>query len=150
MDNERNIAKYGNVVPVKVVLTNTCTGASVTNVSLYITLAKGSGSEAIEDTNVIAESVSAADSGSQMRTADGMYIFNLSTKNLSANSDWTVRVRLGSTTRPVLLASRAVPEEVELSAPRRDEERPASPAFFSSSSLRRAEARLCGCRPGAS
>ena len=41
MDSERNIAKYGNVVPVKVTLTNTCTGASVTNVSLYITLAKG-------------------------------------------------------------------------------------------------------------
>ena len=111
MDSERNIAKYGNVVPVKVTLTNTCTGATVTNVSLYITLAKGVGDEAIEDTNVIAESVSAADSGSQMRTADGMYIFNLSTKNLSANSDWTIRVRLGSTAGPVLLQAVLYPKK---------------------------------------
>ena len=111
VDNERNIAKYGNVVPVKVVLTNTCTGASVTNASLYITLAKGIGDEAIEDTNVIAESVSAADTGSQMRTADSMYIFNLSTKNLSANSDWTIRVRLGSTTGPVLLQAVMYPKK---------------------------------------
>ncbi len=111
MDNERNIAKYGNVVPVKVTLTNTCTGATVTNASLYITLAKGVGDEAVEDTNVIAESVSAADTGSQMRTADGMYIFNLSTKNLSANSDWTIRVRLGSTAGPVLLQAVLYPKK---------------------------------------
>ena len=52
MDNERNIAKYGNVVPVKVVLTNTCTGATVTNVPLYITLHQGTGGEVIEDTVV--------------------------------------------------------------------------------------------------
>ena len=34
---QRNIVKYGNVVPVKVLLTNPCTGASVTSLSLYIT-----------------------------------------------------------------------------------------------------------------
>jgi hypothetical protein len=110
-DNERNIAKYGNVVPVKVQLTNPCTGGTVTNASLYITLAKGVGNEAIEDTNVIAESVSSADTGSQMRVADGGYIFNLSTKNMSANSDWTVRVRLGSTTGPVLLQAVFYPKK---------------------------------------
>ena len=131
MDSERNIAKYGNVVPVKVVLTNTCTGASVTNVSLYITLAKGAGDEAIEDTNVIAESVSAADTGSQMRTADGMYIYNLATKNLSANSDWTIR--FVTVARPTRLSSRPyLSKRSRAQRARRDEERPASPAFFSS------------------
>jgi hypothetical protein len=111
MDNERNIAKYGNVVPVKVVLTNTCTGGTVTNVSLYITLAKGLNGEYIEDTNLIAESVSSADSGSQMRTADGMYIFNLTTKNLTANTDYAIRIRLGSTTGPVLLQAVLYPKK---------------------------------------
>jgi hypothetical protein len=110
-DNERNIAKYGNVVPVKVQLTNSCTGGTVTNVTLYITLAKGTGNEAIEDTNVIAESVSSADTGSQMRVVDGRYMFNLSTRNLSANTDWTVRVRLGSTTGPVLLQAVFYPKK---------------------------------------
>jgi len=111
MDNERNIAKYGNVVPVKVQLTNPCTGGTVTTESLYITVAKGLNGEYIEDTNTIAESVSSADTGSQMRVADGGYIFNLSTKNLSANSDWAVRVRLGSTTGPVLLQAILYPKK---------------------------------------
>ncbi|HVD09451.1 MAG TPA: Ig-like domain-containing protein [Gaiellaceae bacterium] len=111
MDNERNIAKYGNVVPVKVVLTNTCTGATVTNVPLFITLAKGVGDEAIEDTNLIAESVSAADTGSQMRTADGMYIFNLSTKSLVQNTDYTIRIRPTSTTAPYILQAVLYPKK---------------------------------------
>jgi hypothetical protein len=111
MDNERNIAKYGNVVPVKVVLTNTCTGATVTNVPLFITIAKGVGNEAIEDTNLIAESVSAADSGSQMRVADGMYIYNLSTKSLSANTDYTIRIRPNSTTTPYILQAVLYPKK---------------------------------------
>jgi hypothetical protein len=111
MDNERNIAKYGNVVPVKVVLTNTCTGATVTNVPLYITIAKGVGDEAIEDTNLIAESVSAADSGSQMRTADGMYIYNLSTKSLQANTNYTIRIRPNSTSTPYILQAVLYPKK---------------------------------------
>jgi hypothetical protein len=104
-DNQRNVAKYGNVVPVKVAIVDSCTGASVTNVDLYITLAKGTGSEAVEDTNLVAESVSAADSGTKMRVADGMHIYNLSTRGLTANTDYTVRVRLGSTSGPILLAA---------------------------------------------
>jgi hypothetical protein len=112
MDNERNIAKYGNVVPVKVLLTNTCTGATVTNVSLYITTVQGSGSEIIESTNVVAESVSAADgAGGQMRTADGMYIYNLSTKSMQAGKDYTVRIRYGSSSGPVILAAVLYPKK---------------------------------------
>jgi hypothetical protein len=110
-DNERNIAKYGNVVPVKVVLTNPCTGASVTNVSLFITTVQGAGAEIIEDTNVVAESVSAADSGAQMRVADSMYIYNLTTKTMTAGKDYTIRVRLGSATGPIILAAVLQPKK---------------------------------------
>jgi hypothetical protein len=111
MDNERNIVKYGNVVPVKVLLTNPCTGASVTNVSLYITTVQGAGSEVIESTNAVAESVSAADTGSQMRIADGMYIYNLATKSLTQGKDYTVRVRLGAVDGPIILAAVLQPKK---------------------------------------
>ncbi len=112
MDNERNIAKYGNVVPVKVVLESQCSpGTTVTDQSLYITLAKGVNGEYIESDNLIAESVSSADSGSQMRTADGMYIYNLSTKNLTANTDYAVRIRQGSTTGPIILQAVLYPKK---------------------------------------
>jgi hypothetical protein len=110
-DNERNIAKYGNVVPVKVMLTNPCTGASVTNVSLFVTTVQGAGAEIIEDTNVVAESVSAADSGAQMRVADGMYIYNLATKSMTAGKDYTVRIRLGDAAGPIILAAVLQPKK---------------------------------------
>jgi len=110
-DNERNIAKFGNVVPVKVQLTNPCTGTTVTNQSLYITVAKGLNGEFIEDTNTVADSVSSADTGQQMRIADGGYIYNLSTKNLSANTDWAVRVRLGAADGPIILQAVLYPKK---------------------------------------
>jgi hypothetical protein len=110
-DNERNIAKWGNVVPVKVVLTNPCTGASITDVSLFVQLVKGVNGEYIESNNVVTESVSAADSGQQMRVADGMYIYNLSTKNLVANSDYAVQIKLGSLTGPTILQAVLQPKK---------------------------------------
>jgi PKD domain len=111
VDNERNIAKYGNVVPVKVVLTNTCTGATVTNVPLFVTTHLGTGGEVIEGTEVVTESVSAADSGSQMRTADGMYIYNLSTRSMTAGKDYTIRIRPNSTTAPWILQAVLQPKK---------------------------------------
>jgi hypothetical protein len=110
-DNERNIAKYGNVVPVKVALTNPCTGATVTNVSLFVQVLKGVNGEYIQDTNTVTESVSAADSGQQMRTADGMYIFNLSTKSLVANADYAVQIKLGTVTGPTILQAILQPKK---------------------------------------
>ena len=103
MDNERNLAKYGNVVPVKVRIVDACTGAPVTGPELHITLHQGTGSEVIESTNVVAESVSGADTGTRMRIADGMYVYNLSTKTLSAGKDYTLRIRPGSTASPWIL-----------------------------------------------
>jgi hypothetical protein len=111
MDNERNIAKYGNVVPIKVTLTNPCTGGTVTNVALYVQVIKGVGGEYIEDNNVVVESVSAADTGQQMRVADGMYIYNLSTKSLTANSDYAVRIRMGSLSGPMILQAVLYPKK---------------------------------------
>jgi hypothetical protein len=84
-------------------LTNPCTGGTVTSFALFIQVIKGVNGEYIEDNNVVVESVSAADTGQQMRVADGMYIYNLSTKPLSANTDYAVRIRLGSSSGPVIL-----------------------------------------------
>ena len=112
MDNERNIAKFGNVVPVKVVLTNSCTGATVNNVPLYISTVQGAGSEIIEDTNVVADSVSSADTTGQMRTVDGMYMYNLTTKGMTAGKDYTIRIRLGNpNTGTVILAAVLQPKK---------------------------------------
>jgi hypothetical protein len=111
VDNERNIVKYGNVVPVKVALTNSCTGAAVTNVSLYIETVQGSGSEIIEGTTVVAESVSAADTTGQMRIADSMYIYNLATKTMTQGKDYTIRIRLGASNGPVILAAVLQPKK---------------------------------------
>jgi PKD domain len=111
MDNERNIAKYGNVVPVKVALTNPCTGATVTNVSLFVKLLKGVNGEFIEDTNTVTESVSSADSGQQMRVADGMYMYNLSTKGLVANTDYAIQIRLGDANGPMILQAVLYPKK---------------------------------------
>ena len=98
--NERNIAKYGNVVPVKALLTSSCSGAAVTAPELYLTIVEGAGAmvddSALDSTNIVAESVSNADTGSKMRVSSGMYIYNLSTKGLKAGTDYTLRVRVGS------------------------------------------------------
>lgn len=105
-DDVRNVAKYGNVVPVKVVITSSCTGLPVTTGPLAIQVVKGNVTDdvTVDDSNAaVTESVSNADSGTQMRVADGKYIYNLSTKGLTVGSDYTVRIRSGSTTGPVVL-----------------------------------------------
>ena len=110
-DNERNIAKYGNVVPIKVSLISSCTGAAVTSASFYITLTPGLNGEFIDDTNVVAESVSAADTGNLMRLNGGGYIFNLTTKGLTQGTDYAVRIRSGSSTGPIVLQAILQPKK---------------------------------------
>ena len=110
-DNERNIAKFGNVVPVKVVLTNSCTGVTLDNVPLFISTVQGAGSEIIEETNVVAESVSSADTTGQMRPVDSMYMYNLTTKGMLAGKDYTIRIRVGSATGPIVLAAVLQPKK---------------------------------------
>jgi hypothetical protein len=104
-DSERNIAKYGNVVPVKVELASSCNpGTTITNVSLFLTYVQGADPEDTQaGSEPVAESVSNADTGSQMRITDGFYIYNFTTKPLQAGKDYTLKVRLGSTTGPLLI-----------------------------------------------
>ena len=113
--NERNIAKYGNVVPVKALLTSSCSGAAVTAPELYLTLVEGAGAmvddSALDSTNIVAESVSNADTGSKMRVSSGMYIYNLSTKGLKAGTDYTLRVRVGSSSGPIVLRALFQPKK---------------------------------------
>jgi VCBS repeat-containing protein len=107
-DDARNVAKYGNVVPVKVLVTSSCSGLPVTTTPLSIQLVKGNVTNdvTVDDSNAaVTESVSNADSGTQMRVADGKYIYNLSTKGLTIGSDYTIRIRVGtsSTTGTIIL-----------------------------------------------
>jgi hypothetical protein len=103
-DNERNIAKYGNVVPVKVDLASSCTGALTTTPVLHITIALGNATDVQPDLSpvIVAESVSNADTGTQMRIYGGGYIYNFTTKNLQAGKDYTIRIRVGDTNGPII------------------------------------------------
>ena len=104
--DERNLAKYGNVVPVKVDLVSSCTGGAVYGPVLHITIANGDDNlepSAIEE--IPATSVSNADTGTQMRVSGGGYIFNLSTKGMGTGNtqEYTIRIRYGTTGGPIIL-----------------------------------------------
>jgi hypothetical protein len=104
-DNERNIAKYGNVVPIKLTINSSCNPGTTTTVPvLHITIASGNVADVEPDATpvIVAESVSSADSGTQMRVNGGGYIYNFSTKTLTAGQDYTIRIRVGSTTGTII------------------------------------------------
>jgi hypothetical protein len=97
---------------VKVELRSSCSGATVTTPVLHITIATGD--DNMDPANVedlTAFSVSNADTGTQMRMAGGMYIYNLSTKTMKAGMDYTLRVRSGSPTGPILLRALFQPKK---------------------------------------
>ena len=73
---------------------------SLTSKTLHITIAEGNvTSDAIDDTpNLVAESVSNADSGTQMRIYGSGYIYNFSTKKLVAAG--ITRSASGTAARP--------------------------------------------------
>jgi hypothetical protein len=112
-DNERNIAKYGNVVPVKLALTSTCTGATNTTPNLFLTYVEGNVGDDQPDgsANVVAESVSNADTDNQMRLSGSQYMYNLTTKGMQAGKDYTVRVRVGSSTGSVIKSALFQPKK---------------------------------------
>ena len=113
-NNERNIAKYGNVVPIKVELASNCSpGTTVTSPVLHITIALGNVADVIPDATpvIVAESVSSADTGTQMRVNGGGYIYNFTTKNLNQGQDYTIRIRVGSTTGPIILRALFQPKK---------------------------------------
>jgi hypothetical protein len=110
-DNERNVTKWGNVVPIKVRIVSSCTGTSVTTPQLYLTVVKGSYDTIDEGTNVMAASVSSADTDNRMRLSGGGYMYNLSTKGFTVGSDHTIRVRLGATDGPIIQSAVLQPKK---------------------------------------
>jgi hypothetical protein len=104
-DNERNIAKYGNVVPVKVILASSChAGTTNTSAVLHISIAQGNITGDVPDgtPTIVAESVSNADTGTQMRVADSRYIYNLSTSKMLKGKDYTILIRAGSASGTII------------------------------------------------
>ena len=109
--NERNIAKYGNTVPLKVTLNSSCNpAATTTSPSLWVTLIKGS-DIAPEGTEIIPASSSGADTGNQMRVQSGGYMYNLTTQGLVQGSDYEVRIRVGSTLGPIIAEALLQPKK---------------------------------------
>ena len=113
-DNERNIAKYGNVVPVK-----------VATQELLLRCDRHDPSPPHHDRRwkcrrhrtgrhpvIVAESVSNADTGTQMRVNGGGYIYNFTTKNLTQGQDYTIRIRRRQHDRPDHPASPVPAQEV--------------------------------------
>ena len=60
---------------------------------------------------IVAESVSNADTGTQMRVNGGGYMYNFTTKNLTQGQDYTIRIRVGSTTGPIILRALFQPKK---------------------------------------
>jgi hypothetical protein len=93
-DGSRNIVKLGNVIPVKVSVTD-CNGNAVTNRTLSIRVASGvADPQDVEgESATISTSVASADTTGVMRLADGHYMYNLATKSLSGGFDYTIWVK---------------------------------------------------------
>jgi hypothetical protein len=111
MQNERNIVKYGNVVPVKVRLAGSCSGTLTNSPTLFLTVSQGTALDTYGD-EIIVDSVSNADTGQQMRPVDSKYMYNLSTKgNFQANTNYEIRIRVGSLTGPIIARAHLYPKK---------------------------------------
>ena len=93
-DGARNIVKLGNVIPVKIKVFD-CHGNPVLNRTLTVLLVSGVTAEDIAAGENLTDgtSVSSADTGNQMRLADGHYMFNLATKGLKTGVPFTIIIR---------------------------------------------------------
>jgi hypothetical protein len=96
-DGARNIVKLGNVIPVKIQLLD-CHGNPVLNRTLTVWVVSGiiAPEDIVEGDLTIPASVSAADTGNQMRIADDHYMFNLATKGLKV-APFTIVIRDSAT-----------------------------------------------------
>jgi hypothetical protein len=110
MHNERNIAKYGNVVPVKLELKAGCGGATVTSAPLFITMAQGTALDTFGD-ELVVSAVNTADTDQKMRVVDSKYMYNLATKGLTANTNYEIRIRSGATSGPVIARAVLYPKK---------------------------------------
>ena len=103
-DGVRNIVKQGNVIPVKLQITN-CGGQAVLGKTLSIGYVEG---DVYDDwttaTLQVVDSVSNADTTGFMRQVDSKYMYNLATKSLSSR---TCPTRLSSASPRRTSSSRA-------------------------------------------
>ena len=90
-DDERNIAKYGNVVPVKVELTESAQAIRLGHDTVDITIVQGDATTMTipRRLSVTDTSVSNADTTGRRCGNGGGYIYNLTTKTLTAEQDRT-------------------------------------------------------------
>ncbi|HET7219867.1 MAG TPA: kelch repeat-containing protein [Vicinamibacterales bacterium] len=95
-DGVRNVVKMGNVIPVKLSITD-CNGAPVLNKTLSISVAAGiyNVGDVVEGEEVIPTSVSSADTTGIMRVADSHYMYNMATKGLSTGFPYSIIIRDG-------------------------------------------------------
>lgn len=97
-EGTRNIAKLGNVIPIKLVVLD-CHGDPIPGLTLTTRLVRGdvTGEPEVGETVVDATSVSSADTGNEMRYQDdGFYMYNLATKGLATGVPFTIQVRDGT------------------------------------------------------
>jgi hypothetical protein len=96
-DGVRNIVKQGNVIPVKLLITN-CSGQAVLGRTLSIGYIEGDVYDDADNGSLtVVDSVSNADTTGFMRVVDSKYMYNLSTKTLKLSLPYTVVVREPST-----------------------------------------------------
>jgi hypothetical protein len=96
-DGVRNIVKQGNVIPVKLQISN-CAGQAVLGKTLSIGYIEGDVYDDADNGSLtVVDSVSNADTTGFMRLVDSKYTYNLSTKTLKLSLPYTVVVREPST-----------------------------------------------------
>jgi hypothetical protein len=104
--------KNGQVLPVKVKIAD-CNGVAVSGLAPVIQLVKGDQTTVTDDTAqvITISSVSAADTGTTMRSGDGFYIYNLKVSVASSElgKDYTIIVYPYGTGTPQTLRHVIVP-----------------------------------------
>jgi VCBS repeat-containing protein len=104
-DGARNIVKQGNVIPVKLQITD-CAGNAVLGKTLSIGYVAG---DMYDDDDagslLVTESVSGADTSGMMRQVDSKYMYNLATKTLTPGMPYTVVIREPNPTPGLFVAS---------------------------------------------
>ena len=78
----------------------------------HVVLGDQTDNDAAPDT-FIAESVSNADTGTQMRVSGGGYIYNLTTRSMLKDNEYTIRIRDGGSTalHPIILRALFMPKK---------------------------------------
>jgi hypothetical protein len=105
--NNPSVFKYGSTIPVKIRITD-CDGIAVSGLSPQIFVKKTAGSTPLSGLDETIASTSGADSGTTMRYADGLYIYNLATKSLAdPSATYEIKITGPFTTVTTLFGTKA-------------------------------------------